>query len=662
MRSLKSILVVLLLFCCCFSGCSVSPDVPEGKSKSLPFIEDGKSDYVMIVPSGNQRAFDAASRLSQTISDRFGVLIPVRNDGVAEQEKEILIGKVNRSAVNEAYDRLLTPRDFHVGLAGRKLVILSVHPDSLEQAVSLFAEEIINRTDAASDTVCYTEGQIGDHYAGDSYRMLLSNGKSDYRIIAGQGDTDALAAAKDFSERIRRITGVMLPVFDDSCDAVPKEILIGRTNRTESTEALKLSASKYAFTIRAAGEKLVLASESAEGVLNGINCFFEKIDFFFFKETLMLETNYQYIGKPQKDQIGTLISSIRRTFTEIDHQVPVETSDIYVPGTEKDFYFSHHQYITCFKGRYYAFWSNGRVHEDDCGQRIMMAESDDFKTWTCRPLVDSMQGKDSELVLCCGGTYLHDSVLTVYLFAWEYEKNALRVNEDGSYLRPPTDSNRMNLATFYTQTTDGKTWSTPERLCDMNAWNQSPSPLQSGRLLWPGMVRHAYSDDPSGIGKWSFSSLPSTDALNKAKVCEGAYYQTPDGTVIMLQRADADPFIWCAVSLDDGKTWSEAQRTALPNSYSKFSTGRLPDGRYYLVCNLSRARDELVLMTSENGIDFNRCYFLADEEYTIMKKGQAKAGDYGYPTVCITGDSLVIVYSRGKESVQALRVRLSDLK
>ena len=44
--------------------------------------------------------------------------------------------------------------------------------------------------------------------------------------------------------------------------------------------------------------------------------------------------------------------------------------------------YAHHSFITFFKGRFYAIWSCGTADEDYFGQRVMIAESDDFANWS----------------------------------------------------------------------------------------------------------------------------------------------------------------------------------------------------------------------------------------------------------------------------------------
>ena len=70
---------------------------------------------------------------------------------------------------------------------------------------------------------------------------------------------------------------------------------------------------------------------------------------------------------------------------------------------------------------------------------------------------------------------------------------------------------------------------------------------------------------------------------------------------------------------------------------------------------------ELVVMISENGVDFTECYYIGDSIYQAQKTGMYKAGNYGYPTTYIDDEYMYIVYSKGKEALGVTRVKLSSL-
>jgi len=66
---------------------------------------------------------------------------------------------------------------------------------------------------------------------------------------------------------------------------------------------------------------------------------------------------------------------------------------------ERAWSYCHHPHITFFKGRFFAIWSNGRVDEDDLGQRVLLTWAEDFAgPWSPpAPLIDSQMGRAGEL-------------------------------------------------------------------------------------------------------------------------------------------------------------------------------------------------------------------------------------------------------------------------
>ena len=141
---------------------------------------------------------------------------------------------------------------------------------------------------------------------------------------------------------------------------------------------------------------------------------------------------------------------------------------------------------------------------------------------------------------------------------------------------------------------------------------------------------------------------------------ESALFQHADGAVFLLGRTDGGTSV-CAASADDGETWTHLYNTKITDHGAKFEMGTMPDGRYYLLCNPDNKRSAAVLAVSEDGCRFDKWYVLSDEPYVSAKDGMYKGGVYGYPTSCFDGEYMYVIYSLLKESVEVLRVKLSEL-
>jgi hypothetical protein len=358
-------------------------------------------------------------------------------------------------------------------------------------------------------------------------------------------------------------------------------------------------------------------------------------------------------------------------------KLPVDQAWLYRPETE--WTYSHHPSVAWHGGRYYAMWSNGRKDEDAPGQRVLYSTSEDFANWTDPvPLVDTRMGEHSELVLTAGGFHSHGETLTAYFGQWEYSPEALAGNS-----RPNSDTAHRNVRLNAITTEDGAHWSAPIDLGLPVVSNHPPTATRSGRLILCGHTAYPYTDDPGGLTGWRMTGIypPEMAAglfddsegfhLVRKKtgwpaggLCEGSFYQTDDAVLHMLLRSGTDR-LWVTESGDDGATWSPPVPTEFTDNVAKFHLGRLPDGRFYYVGNPDPEprgrRNPLVLSISNDGVRFDAHYILADAEYQASQPGKYKGGTYAYPHSLIYDGHLCVIVSVGKESVLALRVKLSEL-
>jgi hypothetical protein len=348
----------------------------------------------------------------------------------------------------------------------------------------------------------------------------------------------------------------------------------------------------------------------------------------------------------------------------------VESVFIYQPATA--WTYSHHPSLAFFGGRFYAIWSNGRQDEDAAGQRVLLATSPDFRTWTPpRPLVDSVRDANGvERVLTAAGFHQHDGTLIAYF---------------GNY-GPNKETTFLQAVT----TTDGEHWTAPRAVGLPVNPNQGPERTASGRLVIAGNISFPFTDDPGGLVGWRMTGIypPEMAATIKddpqefgvvakrrgwpADLCEGSFYQTDDGVLHMLLRATGRGFrhrLWLSESRDDGTTWSAPVVTDFSDTNAKFHLGRLPDGRWYHVGNpIGADRTPLVLSLSRDGITFDEHFILGDGLYEQRRSGLhkggvggSKGGGYGYPHSLIHDGHMHVIVSRRKEAVEVLRVALSEL-
>lgn len=345
----------------------------------------------------------------------------------------------------------------------------------------------------------------------------------------------------------------------------------------------------------------------------------------------------------------------------------LKTESVRISRYDSAWAFAHHGFITEFNGCLYAMWSSGHEHEDDLGQRVMYAKSENFTDWSIpEALADSMQGISSENVLFPMGFYVNGDTLIAYYKRCEYDYTKLR--NEGT-LRPDSDTGWMYTKYYYITSKDGENWSEPTEFHIRQAGVSQARQNKTGRLIWAGGTGIAYSDLLDGIKGWTTTEIKTQDIEaayenGASLLCEASWYQTDDGIMHLLMRSNSG-YMWHSESYDNGESWSGAYPTQFTDDNTMAYIGNLPDGRYYYVGSPiysgSDARTPLMLYISKDGYNWSEQYVLCDTDYEMKRGGFAKCGGYGYPE-CVVADGYVyIVYSLGKEIMEVTRFKISDL-
>jgi hypothetical protein len=355
--------------------------------------------------------------------------------------------------------------------------------------------------------------------------------------------------------------------------------------------------------------------------------------------------------------------------------------------------YNHHHQIVCDRGRLYASWSNSVAHEDNPGQRMLFAISDDDgKTWSSEAQL-SPASPDKTSTFTAMGIRSHRGELIAYYGHFAY--NPIAFDAAGVVRSEPILENRGDNKVWVRRNTycevrvskdRGKSWSKPARILDGFVPNLRPFPLESGRLLMPANITFAYTDDPAGLNGWRKAGLPRLPEWmvddpegflkgcsyrqDPRDYCEGSFFQTGDGKIHMMLRTlplagqKHNGLLAVTESVDNGQTWSEPRLTGYTDCSCRFHFGRLPDGRFFgLSCpKPGSGRTPMVLALSRDGVVFDRHYVLGDLAPTRPRQpGQAKGGTYGYPSCEISGGRMYIIFSRNKEDICFKKLNLDLL-
>jgi len=378
-------------------------------------------------------------------------------------------------------------------------------------------------------------------------------------------------------------------------------------------------------------------------------------------------TNIKDVKFPVSTNLSAEESALRINNKTEGEIKKLKTESVKISRYDSAWAYTHHGFITEFKGKLYAMWSNGRENEDDLGQRVMYSKSENFTDWSIpEALVDTMQGIASENVLFPMGFFVDGDTLIAYYKRCEYELMSLR--NDGT-LRPESEGGFLYTKFYYMTSKDGENWSEPIQFDGSSAGCSQPRFNKTGRLIWAGGIGIRYSDITDGIKGWTVSKINDQDVSKAYEngaslLCEANWYQTDDYVMHLLMRSNSG-YMWHSESYDNGESWTAPYQTNFTDDNTMAYIGTLPDGRYYYVGSPiysgSNARIPLMLYISKDGYNWSEQYVLCDSEYDQQKVGFAKGGAYGYPECVIADGYVYTIYSRGKEIMEVTRFKISDL-
>jgi len=148
-------------------------------------------------------------------------------------------------------------------------------------------------------------------------------------------------------------------------------------------------------------------------------------------------------------------------------------------------------------------------------------------------------------------------------------------------------------------------------------------------------------------------SLVATITNRPMGLLEPTCLQLKDGSITMLMRAQYDGFLWRADSKDNGRTWTPAYRTDIPNPSSMANLVRMSDGRIVLLHNNTSGpqREPLSIWVSRD--EMKTWYTKQDVIY---------GGKLAYPNgIVLKNGRLVFVYDRDRRQVRFVEVELPTI-
>lgn len=333
-------------------------------------------------------------------------------------------------------------------------------------------------------------------------------------------------------------------------------------------------------------------------------------------------------------------------------------SDVHAPGSSPSTVdktnggVNQHNYLAHYKDKFWAMWSDGPGVEDRVGQRVKFATSADGLTWSAPEFLSPVpprSGPDSPHY----GTRTDQGFRYIARGFWQRDGEFLALaslDEAAGFFGPSLELRAFRLAP------NGETWEDAGRVFDNTINNFPPIKLRTGDWM---MSRRPYDYKTTGVhfivggvkalDQWE--SFPVLGSASELTAEEPDWWVLPDDSLAAVFRDNRrSGYLYRSFSTDDGRTWSTPVRTNFPDATSKICGVRLSDGRYVLVSNPRPGkRDPLTLAVSPDGLVFTKMLYLVGGRHI------------DYPYVLEHDGYLYIAFSGGKQSVEVLKVSLSDV-
>ena len=242
--------------------------------KELLLSKNGKMLFTVVTPAGASSDLnDVTQTLITKLAKLTGALVKAMDDttydgNVEDSEYEIIIGNCLRTDTQNVLDGIAY-NDYKITVTDKNVVIASRNESSAVSAlwkfISLLNEDGIIRTgDSKAVTLVWSEDIFYAGKAGKYAGMTLSGMNIEgYRLVYPSAGSDS-KVYKRYAEELRdwigENTGFVLDVVSDSEKAVTKEILIGKTSRSQSKEYYeKYSLNYLQYGIKLKNGKLQIA-------------------------------------------------------------------------------------------------------------------------------------------------------------------------------------------------------------------------------------------------------------------------------------------------------------------------------------------------------------------------------------------------------------------
>lgn len=310
--------------------------------------------------------------------------------------------------------------------------------------------------------------------------------------------------------------------------------------------------------------------------------------------------------------------------------------------------FNLHPYLVMYQDLYWAMWSSSPVDEDQAGQQVMYATSQDGLKWSeAKPLTPATP---SGMRFIARGWWVRDTKLVALV----------SMDEAGEYFGPS-----LQLRAYE--------WNQPLRqfrylqVVQQGAINNFP-PQQTPDGQWMMSRRdqnrrvYMMKGGVKAIDQWTSTLIEPTP--DEARLEEPCWWTLPDGNLTCVLRDNSrSRRLYRSFSTSGGARWTVPVKTDYPDATSKFFCTRLFDGTYMMVSNPNPVgRNPLCVSVSKDGMVFDNLAVLIDERTKPRFEGRAKVAGYQYPHALNFLRDVMIIFSRNKEDIVVLKLPVAAIQ
>jgi BNR repeat-like domain len=323
---------------------------------------------------------------------------------------------------------------------------------------------------------------------------------------------------------------------------------------------------------------------------------------------------------------------------------------------DRHWQFRLHNYLAYHDGRYFCFWSHGPVIEDQARQHLQYATSADGLKWS-EPKILAPPPREG-FGYIARGLWLRDGELLALASLFE---------------APAYDGGQLELVAFRWNA-EKETWQPAGRVFDNALNNFAPKKLPTGEWM---MSRRASDRSVSlliggvkAIDDWRVVPFSTYALADGGRPEEPFWWTLPSGAIVGVFRDNGKSGrLLRSFSTDNGHTWTKLVRTNFPDATSKFNVLQTSRGTWVMISNPNpQARNPLCLSTSSDGLVFTRMVrlpipaALAGVDWVQNSRhGTAKYESLQYPHVIEHDGSLLIAYSRRKQTVEVLKIPVAEI-